>query len=123
SQQNFRLRSKQQLIIEDAPVERLFTETVARYEELAAARIPEREREHSVKMLDHPCAVLFIKMRQNFRVRLAAKRVPARFQFFPKLAVVVNLAVENDAHLTVFIQGRLLARHQINDCQTAHPQR
>jgi len=46
-------------------------------------------------MFDHIPAVLFVKMRQDFSVRGAAKRVAALFQIVAQLAIVIDFAVED----------------------------
>ena len=67
-QQHFWLGRKQQRVIKDAPVERLFAEPIARDEKPTPRCVPQREREHAVEMLDHLVAVLFVKVRQDFGV-------------------------------------------------------
>ena len=122
-EQNFWFRSKQQRSIEDAPVKRLLAKSIARDEQATFPIIPKREREHAIEMLDHITAIFFVKMRQDFRVRFAAKGVAASFQIRSQFAVVIDLAVENYRDAVIFIECRLLARQQIDDRQTPHSQR
>ena len=61
-------------------------------------------------------------MWQYFGVRGAAKRVAAGFQIGAELTIVVNLAVKNYRDGVIFVEGRLLARNEIDDCQPSHPE-
>ena len=61
-------------------------------------------------MLDHFGAVFFVKMRQSFSVRGAAKGVPARLRVGAQLTVIVDFAVEDNRDAAVFVEGRLMAR-------------
>ena len=47
----------------------------------------------------------------------------ARFEVGAQLAVIVNLAVENDGDLIVLARRGLLARLQVNDGEASHPER
>ena len=47
----------------------------------------------------------------------------AFFQVNPQLAVVVNLAIENDGDAVIFVERRLLTSQQIDDRQAPHAQR
>src|SRR6185369_17571514 len=91
-QQHLRLRCKQQRVIEDAPVQRLFAETVTSDEQTAVAAVPQSKREHAVEFANHAIAVLLVKVRQHFRVRSAAKRMSTFLESRAQLAIVVELA-------------------------------
>src|SRR6266542_2039812 len=94
-QQDLRLGSKQQPAIEDAPVEWFLAETITGNEQTPAFVVPKRKRKHAVEMLDHSRSMLFIKVRQNFRVRSAAKGVATLFQISAQFAIVIDFAVQN----------------------------
>ena len=59
------------------PEERLLAEAVAGEQEPLAARVPEREREHAVEVLDEAVAVLLVEVRERRRVAGARERVAA----------------------------------------------
>src|SRR5258707_1386113 len=121
-QQDLWLGRKQQSLIKDTPIQRLLTKAIARDEKLSPSVIPQREREHAVELRDHVPAVFFVKMRQNFGVRSAAKGVATRFQVRAQFAIVVDFAVENHGDAFVFVVDRLLARDEIDDRQPPHPE-
>ena len=62
-------------------------------------------------------------MRQHFRIRRTAERVPALFQIRAQLPVVINLAIQDDGDLSVLAQSRLLARREVNDREPSHAER
>jgi hypothetical protein len=59
-------------------------------------------------------------MYENFRVRLRGKSMPQCTKPFAKLAIVIQLTVENDGHIACFIPNWLLAAGQIDDAQASH---
>src|SRR2546426_5067784 len=122
-EQNLRLRSEQQCVAEDTPVERLLAKAITCYKKSAPFRIPQSKRKHSVHVLDHLLAVLFIKMRQHFRVRRASERVATFFQVLSELAIIVDFTVEDDGDALVFVEGGLFAANKIDDCEPAHAER
>src|ERR1041385_1171909 len=119
-QQNFRLGREDQRVVEDAPVQRLLSKAVARDQESTPAAIPKSKGKHAVELADHSVAVLFVQMWQHFSVRSATKLVSALFEIDAQLAIVVNLAVEDDSDRAVFVENRLFTGHEIDDRQAAH---
>src|SRR5712664_3645426 len=61
-------------------------------------------------------------MNENFRVRLRDEAVTAERQALAQVAIVVQLAVEDDRDVLGFVPGGLVTAGQINDAQPAHPQ-
>ncbi len=59
-------------------------------------------------------------MRKYFSVGSTAKRVSAFFQISAKLAIVVDLAVQDYSDGFVFIEGWLFTSDEIDDGETAH---
>src|SRR5438128_12524238 len=72
-EQDFRLRREEQVFIKNAPIKRLLAEAIARQQQPATLRVPQRKSEHSIEMLEHIRAVFFVKMWEDFCVRRAAK--------------------------------------------------
>ena len=103
-QQDFRLGSKQQCVVEDAPVEWFLAKRSRAISRRRRFAVPQREGKHAVELLDHFVAILFVKMRKHFGVGRAAKRVAALFEIAAQLAIVVDLAVENDGDALVFVE-------------------
>ena len=77
----------------EAVVERLHAEPVARGEQAALPRVPDRERPHPVEALDAALAPLAVGLEDHLRVRLRAEAMALRLELGPQLDVVVDLAV------------------------------
>src|SRR5438045_821295 len=80
----------------------------ARSSQLASARVPDGEGEHAAKVFDAGRAALLVCVDDCFGVRASLKNVAASFEFGLQLAVVVNLAIEDDCDLPVFARHRLV---------------
>jgi len=61
-------------------------------------------------------------MNQNLRVRLRGEAVAAKRQALAQIAIVVQLAVEDDRDVLGFVPEGLVAAGQIDNAQPAHPQ-
>src|SRR6476646_8179321 len=94
-EQNLRLRGEEQRVVEDAPVKWFFSKAIARDEEASSSAVPKGEGEHAVELADHSVPVLFVQMRQHFRVRSTAKCMSAFLEIGAQLAIVVDLSVED----------------------------
>ena len=77
SEQSLWLGRVDQLAVKNAVVERLFAKTVAGEDQLFLPRVPQRDREHSVEMIDKILAVLLVKMRNDLGVGLRDELVTA----------------------------------------------
>src|SRR6185312_14621576 len=106
-QQDFWLRSKQQSVFKNAPVERLFSKTIARQQQFLPLLVPQGKGKHAVKVFHHRRAVFFIKMRQYFGIRCAAKRMATLFETAPQFPVVIDFTVKNYGNSLVFVEGGL----------------
>ncbi len=100
--------------------QRLLAEAVAAEHELAAARVPERDGKHAVELREALDAELDVAAQDDFAVRLRAEHVAAGLQLRTQLAVVVDLAVEDEMDLAGFVLHRLMAGRQVNDRQASH---
>src|SRR5687767_12069172 len=100
--QRLRLGCVDQLTVENAVIKRLFAETVACEDELFLFRVPQRDREHPVYVIDKILAVNLIKMGYDLYIGLRAKLVPAFFKIRANLSKVVQLAVHHRDDALVF---------------------
>src|SRR6185369_6039773 len=108
---------------EDAPVKWLLAKAIARDEKATSPAVPDCERKHAIQLADHSVAILFVQVRQHFGVGCTAKRVSSLFEIGAKLAIVVDLTVENDGDRPVFIEYRLFTGDEIDDRQPSHSER
>ena len=60
-------------------------------------------------------AVLIVSMNDGFSVTVGIKSVTEVFQVFAQLALVIDLAVEDDPSATILIVNRLLPTFQIDN--------
>ena len=82
-----------------------------------AAQVGDREGEHAVELLDAGVAVLFVGVDDGFGVGLGAEAMAAGLELAAELAMVVDLAVEDDPDRAVFVGHRLLAAGPVDDRQ------
>ena len=61
-------------------------------------------------------------MNEYLRVRLCDEVVTAEHEALAQVAIVVQLAIEDDRDILGFVPGGLVASGQIDDAQPAHPQ-
>ena len=101
-------------------VERLDAQAVAREQELPLPRVPEREGEHAAQPLDAARPELLVEVHDDLGVGRRREAVAARHELAPQLAVVVDLAVEDDPDRAVLVGDRLLAGLEVDDGQPAH---
>jgi hypothetical protein len=99
--------------------QRFLAQTVPRQEQFAASAVPKGQGEHPFEALHARGAPLLVRREDHFRIRPGPKAPAAPFQFGPKFAEVVDLAVEHDPD--VFAIGglhRLPARgREVNNAQ------
>ena len=105
-QERLRLRGEGE---EPRPVvveERLLARAVAREQQAALARVPQREGEHAVELRDGSIALLLVEVQDHLAVALALEAVAA-LEAAPQLAEVVDLAVEDEPQRAVLVRHRL----------------
>ena len=85
--------------------------------------IPDREREHPSQAVDAGGPELFVRMHDRFSVAGCAELVPALLQLVLQVAIVVDLAVEDDPDPPIFIAERLMSAGQIDNREATKPER
>src|SRR6516164_11027897 len=103
-------------------VEGLDAQPVAGGKEPVPSCVPERKGKHSAQPLHTITSVFLVEVDDGFRVAPAAIAVPAGFQVWPQLLVIINLAVVNQPDCSIFVRERLLAGLEVDDAQPAHRQ-
>src|ERR1051325_3609202 len=100
-------------------IERLYTKSIARDEELAFVTIPDCERKHSAEIVNTRRTVFFVEMKNGFSVAMRIVDVSAFFEFTSVIGVIVNLAVVRDLQRAIFVGHRLMTRSNVYDAQTS----
>ncbi len=95
-------------------VERLLAHPIPGQQELLSLRVPHREGEHPVEVVDTVLPVLLPRMHDGFRVRSGDEAMAARRQLPPKSPEVVDLSVLNHVDGCVFIGHRLIAGLEVD---------
>src|SRR5690606_5830159 len=101
-------------------VERLDAEPVAGQEQPAPRPVPQREGEHPPQPVDAAVAVVLVEVRHDLGVALGAQAVAGAPERLGRLAVVVDLAVEDERHAAVLVRHRLPAAGEVDDRQAVH---
>src|SRR5690606_9889411 len=114
SDESFQFRRPDEFVVENAVVKWLFAEAVASKDQPPPPKIPERERVHSIDMVDERIAVFCIKMRQYLGVRSRYEHNAFFFEFRTQLVIVVQLAVHHHDEGAVFPTAWLVARLNID---------
>ena len=95
---------------------------VARQQHALPAAVVNGESKHAVEPVGHVESVGFVGMHDHFRVALRLEHVAKRLQLGAQLAVVVDLAVEDDTDRAVLVEDRLVPAGQVDDRQPPHPE-
>jgi hypothetical protein len=101
-------------------VDRLDADPVARDQHRAIPPIPDRQPEHPAQPADRRLAPLLVGVHDGLGVGVRVEAVAGRFERRAQLAVVVDLAVEDDPDRPVFVVDRLMAGRQIDDAEPPH---
>ena len=109
--------------IEHRIEERLLAQAIARQQQLAPALIVDGEREHPLQAPDGVGSPLFVGVNDRLGVRGGPEAMAARLELLPELAVVVDLAVEDDPDAAVLVLHRLMAAGAVDDGQPAVTER
>ena len=114
------LGREQEGAVAQRPEERLLAEAVAAAEEQARGPVVERERPHPVQAVGEGPAPGAIAVQQHLGVGVIAVEAAAeRREFGAQLDVVVDLAVEDHADLSVVGPHRLMTAADVDDREPA----
>ena len=108
--QRFDLRRKSQRAPVIGIIERLDAIMIARQQETAFLRIPQRECKHATKAMHHGGAFGGIKMDQHLGVRSRAKAISLRLELAAQRAMIIDLAIADDDNLPIRAPHRLSAK-------------
>jgi hypothetical protein len=75
-----------------------------------------------MQLVDEVGPFLLIEMDNYLRICTGGEPVPPTFEALPKLAVVVDLAVEYDRHRPALVGDGLISRYEVDYAQTLDPQ-
>jgi hypothetical protein len=104
-------------------VERLDPVPVAGDRQLTLPLVPDRAGEHAVQPAEQPVLPLLPAMHQNLGVRVVRRKdMAGGLELLSELAVIVDLAVEDDPYGAVLVAHRLVARDKIDDRKSAEAQ-
>src|SRR6516162_3984427 len=120
-EQRLDFRSEVQPPVGFGIVQWLNADAIAREQQRTRAPVPNREPEHPAEPLDCRRAPLLVRVHNRFRIGCGVEAVAGLFELPAQLAIVVNLAVEDDPHGPILVVDRLVACGQVNDAQPAHP--
>src|SRR6266850_372666 len=121
-EQGSELGTENQFTIELRVEQRFLPDTISGQEKRLRSLVPDCEGEHAAQVFWTVGAVLIVGVYYGFGVTIGVEPVAKLLQLPAQLAIVVNLAVENDPGGTVLIMNRLLTAFQIDDRQPAHCQ-
>ena len=117
--QRLQLRAEHERAVVPRVVERLDAEVVAREEELAAAAVPQREREHAGEPVEQSAPHAFQPWTSTSPSPCVREHVAGRRELAPQRAEVVDLAVEDDGDRAVGGHERLPAAGEVDHRQPA----
>ena len=98
-------------------IERLDAEAIARGDELAIPRVPDREGELTTQRVDGACAPVFVEMERNLAVRPRPEVVTVALEVAANPLEVVELAVGDESQRARFVGDRLIAGLEVDDAQ------
>ena len=116
------LRGEEEQVPTMPVVERLLSQPVTSEEQPPLGAVPDGEGEHAGEALDARFAVRGVGVEDDLGVAPRPEPTTAGLQHGPQLAEVVDLAVEDDPVASRGVAHGLLARHEIDDRQTRHPE-
>src|SRR5512146_2170949 len=103
-------------------VERLDVQPIASAEQLPLGAVPDRECEHPAQVIDAVAPILLVQMDNRLGVTFRSVAVAGRFEISAQLLMVIDLAVEDDPDVLVFVGKRLMAGLYVDDAKAPHGQ-
>ncbi len=122
AQQRLELGGEQQQPALIHVIKRLLAEPVTGEEQRLAAAVPQGEGEHPIEAVETAFAPLLPGVDNHLGVRPRAEHMATRGQLGDQGLEVVDLAVEDHADGSVFVEQRLNAAGEIDDGETAMPE-
>ena len=126
-QQRFQFTGEQQAVASGrrfpAVHQGLLAQAIAGQQQALIALAPDCKSEHSPQSLDTTGTELLIQVDNDFGIGPGAERMSAGSELRLEFAVVVDLAIENNPHRTVFIRQGLVAPSKIDDRQPTEAKR
>jgi hypothetical protein len=101
-------------------VQRLLPHPIPNQHKSLPARIEDREREHTSQVMNTCIAMFLVEMNDGLTVASSPEYVAPALQGLPKFHRVVDLAVGNDDHSSIFAEQRLPSGLWIHDGQACH---
>ena len=77
--------------------------------------VPDRETEHSVKMIEDIRAPLFVTVDDHFRIGIGSEPMTLALKLCSQFFVIVNFAVENYPYGFFCIRHWLVTANQVDD--------
>ena len=115
SENRLELRAKHQLAVFMPIMQRFDTQPVAVKIKEAFFRVPQRDGKHAAQTLNKIAAFFFIKMDDDFRVRVAIESMPTPDQILTELGEIIDLSVKNRPNIACFIANRLMPAFKIDN--------
>ncbi len=84
--------------------------------------VPQGEGEHSPEAVDAGGAALFVEVDDRLRIRRRLETMAPGLEVRSQVAVVVDLAVEDDDALAGLVEDGLPSAREVDDAQAAHPE-
>src|SRR4051812_27641716 len=116
-------RSEENFAVLQRVVQRLDAHPIARKKQLAFGVDPYADAEHTAKPGERILAPAKESFQYDFCVAMTLKYESFGLQFRAKLLVVVDLAVEDDDHVAVGTEHRLIAMSDVANAQANRPER
>jgi hypothetical protein len=101
-------------------MQRLLPGAVAREQQRPSRLVPQRDAEHAAKAPERVFAPRLVRMHDRLGVARRVEAVPERLELGAELAIVVDLAVEDDPDRAGLVVDRLPPAGQIDDAQATH---
>jgi len=122
AEQRLRLGREQEQPVAVPVVERLLAQPIAGEEEPARGVVPDGEGEHADEPLDACLAVDSVGVQDHLGVASRLKPAARGHELGAQLAIVVDLAVEDDPVAAGGVAHGLAPGHEIDDRQPRHPE-
>src|ERR1700687_3833605 len=121
-EQGGEFRAKDKFTIELCVKKWLLPDAIAGDKQLLRPLVPDCESKHAAQVLRAIGPVTIVSVNDCFSIAIGVENVAELFQPFAQLAVVVNLAVENNPGSAVLIMDWLLSALQIDNREPPHAQ-